>query len=120
VVTAHSKAVAGSWRGMARLGRGRPDGNAARLGRVRPQGVGVHAHGSWPSRAAAWPCRARGTGIPGPRHDAAAKGDGGCGSLGGTTGSCTRAARRPEGKGNPRVGYRRSIDSAGSRGEKER
>jgi hypothetical protein len=32
----------------------------------------THARESWFPRAAAWPCRARGTGIPGPRHNAAA------------------------------------------------
>jgi hypothetical protein len=56
--------------GKARLGpRQRA---AARLGlaaRVR-----THARGSWLPRAAVWPCRARGTGIPGPRHGAAARG----------------------------------------------
>jgi hypothetical protein len=31
-----------------------------------------HACESWRSRAAAWSCRARGTGIPGPWHDAVA------------------------------------------------
>jgi hypothetical protein len=28
--------------------------------------VGTHARGSWLPRGVAWPCRARGTGIPGP------------------------------------------------------
>jgi hypothetical protein len=83
-VAAHGKAVA--WHGKAG-GAARPGGGAARLGRARPQGAGVHARGSRPSRAAAWPCRARGTDIPGPRHDTAAEGNGGYGSLGGATGS---------------------------------
>jgi hypothetical protein len=34
---------------------------------------GTHARGSWFPRAAAWPCRARSTGIPGPWPDAAAR-----------------------------------------------
>jgi hypothetical protein len=87
---AGSPRTARPWWGIARLGRGRPDGGAARLGRARPQGAGVHARGSWLSRAAAWPCHARGTGILGSQRDMVAEGNGGCGSLGGTTGSCTR------------------------------
>jgi hypothetical protein len=65
-VDAHGEAVARAWRGWARSGL------AAR--------VRTHARGFWFSRTAAWPCRARGTGIPGPRHDAAAKGDGSYGA----------------------------------------
>jgi hypothetical protein len=42
--------------------------------------VCTHARGSWLPRAAAWPYRARGTGIPGLQHDAAMRGDGGCGA----------------------------------------
>jgi hypothetical protein len=36
--------------------------------------VRTYAREAWLPRAAAWPCRARGTGIPGPRHDAVAVG----------------------------------------------
>jgi hypothetical protein len=64
-------------RGKARLGpRQRA---AARLGFAVQ--VRTHARGFWSSRAAAWPCRARGIGIPGPRHDATARGDGVCGGM---------------------------------------
>jgi hypothetical protein len=73
----------------------------------------MHARGSWLPRAAAWPCRARGTGIPGPRHDAAAKGDG----L-----RWRKAARqvpaqerhRGRGIGGPKVYYRGVIGITGS------
>jgi hypothetical protein len=42
-------------------------------GAVGSRGTGrTHARGSWQPRAAVWPCRARGTGIPGSRHNAAA------------------------------------------------
>jgi hypothetical protein len=63
-VAAHGEAVAGhgevgAWPGL--------------VAQVR-----THACRSWLPRAAAWSSRARGTGIPGPRHDVAAKGDGGC------------------------------------------
>jgi hypothetical protein len=34
----------------------------------------MHVRGSWLPRAVPWPCRARGSSIPGPRHDAAAEG----------------------------------------------
>jgi hypothetical protein len=98
-VAAHGEAVARARRGwgagMARLGCGARSAGAwpGLVARVH-----THARGTWRPRAAAWPCRARGTGIPGPRHDAAAKGDGECGSLGGATGSCTRVAPRPDGE----------------------
>jgi hypothetical protein len=53
--------------------------------------VCTHARGSWLPRAAVWPCRARGTGIMGPRHDAAAKrATAVVGSTSGAMGSCTR------------------------------
>jgi hypothetical protein len=58
-VDAHGEAVARAWRGCAQSGL------AAR--------VRTHARGSWCPRAAAWPCHARGTSIPGPQHDAAAE-----------------------------------------------
>jgi hypothetical protein len=71
--------VAATSRGCrARRGRGRAWrgwGVAHGLAWVWPglaARVRTHARGSWRSRAAAWPCRARGTGIPGPWHDAAA------------------------------------------------
>jgi hypothetical protein len=54
--------------------------------------VRAHARGAWLPRAAAWPCRARGTGIPGPRHDAAAgKATAVAGACSGATGSCKRS-----------------------------
>jgi hypothetical protein len=55
-VDAHSEAMAQAWRGWAWSGFAT---------RVR-----THARGSWHPRTAAWPCRARGTGIPSPQHDA--------------------------------------------------
>jgi hypothetical protein len=56
--------------------------------------VRTHAHESWHPRAAAWPCRARGTGISGPRHDAAAKGRRRLAVwMSGAIGSYTRAAQ---------------------------
>jgi hypothetical protein len=80
------------WRGRGETGAKA----AARLG----LGVRTHARGLWFSRAAAWPCRARGTGDPGPRHDAAARGgDGGGGKGSRRDGLLQRTtARRPEGR----------------------
>jgi hypothetical protein len=59
-VGAHGEAVAQAWRGWLRLGLA--------------VWVRTHARGAWLPRAAAWPCRARGTGTPGARHDTAAVG----------------------------------------------
>jgi hypothetical protein len=53
-------------------------------------GACTHARGAWLPRTAARPCRARGTGAPGPRHDAAARGDGGSGGMSGASGSCKK------------------------------
>jgi hypothetical protein len=80
----------------------------------------MHAHGSWVPRAAAWPCRARGTGIPGPRHDAAAEGDDGCGldkRRGGLlhkSGTMAGWERGP--KAGPRRAHRRPVAHADSKG----
>jgi hypothetical protein len=49
----------------------RSQGAARLTARVR-----THARQSWHPRATVWPCRAWGSGIPGPWHDAAVKGDG--------------------------------------------
>jgi hypothetical protein len=65
-VIAHGVAVAWVWRGWAKAMA------AAWLGPVL--GVRTHARGAWLPRTAARPCRARSTGDPGPRHDAAARG----------------------------------------------
>jgi hypothetical protein len=93
MVAAHGKVVAGSWRGTARLGLGL-----------------ASRHGSWPPRAAALPCRVRGTGILGPRHDAAAEGDGGCGMSWGTMGPCIKSGTAAGWeKGGPKAGYRGII-----------
>jgi hypothetical protein len=103
-------------RGKVRLGpRQRA---AARLGfAVR---VLAHARGFWSSRATAWPCRARGTSIPGPRHDAAARGDGVCGGTVAAQRVPARERRQGrKGKEGPRDCYRGIIGIAGSRGKKK-
>jgi hypothetical protein len=99
-------AARGARQGKARLGpRQRA---AARLGfavRVR-----AHARGFWSSRAVAWPCRARGTGIPGPRHDTVARGDGVCGARRRRDGSLHKnGAKAGKGRG-PRDCYRGFIE----------
>jgi hypothetical protein len=79
-----------------------------------------HVRESWNPRAAAWSCRTRGTGIPGPRHDATAKGDCGCGGAEAVRWvPAQEAAQRPDGRGSPRVGYRGFIGGAGSRGKRK-
>jgi hypothetical protein len=76
----------------------------------------THARGSWRSRAAAWPCHARGTGIPGPRHDAAVVGDGGSGVRRRRVGFLHKeTARRPEGREVLRVTTEGSSAAHGSR-----
>jgi hypothetical protein len=108
VVTTHGKAVAGSWRGdggEARVAKGRHGrvglcgGVRARgtvkvrlaaarrgKGRARPRGAGAHA------RARGLASQGRGVAVPcaGHRNPGPAARRGGCGSLGGATGSCTR------------------------------
>jgi hypothetical protein len=81
--------------------------------------VRVHARGFWSSRATVWPCRARGTGIPGPRHDAAVRGDSVCrGTVAARRVPAQEAAQRPEGKGVLWPGYGGFIGIAGSSGRK--
>jgi hypothetical protein len=66
-------------------------------------------------RAAACPCRARGTGIPGPRHDAAAKGDDSCRLDEQRDGLRHKSGMKAErGKGDPRAGYEGIIGIIGS------
>jgi hypothetical protein len=83
-------------RGAARCG--------ARLALVVAR-VRTQARGSWLPRATAWPCRARGAGIPGPRHDAATEGDGGCGLDDRHGRLLHKSGTRPDGgMGNPKAG----------------
>jgi hypothetical protein len=56
--------------------------------------VCTHARESWHPGTAAWPCRARGTAVPGPRHDAAVRCDSGGREYGGTTGSCNKSGTK--------------------------
>jgi hypothetical protein len=103
--------------GMARLGpRQRA---AARLGFVL--WVRAHARGFWSSKAAAWPCRARSTGIPSPRHDAAARGDGVCGGMVAARRVLAQKKRRQgrKGKESPTAGYGWLIGIASSRGKRK-
>jgi hypothetical protein len=106
VVTAHGKAVAGSWHGMVRLGRGsgvavaRLDGSAVRLGQGEPRGTGVHARArvlvSQGCRVAV-PCA--GHKHPGPATRRSGEGRRRLrGVTSGVVGSCTRVARRPDGE----------------------
>jgi hypothetical protein len=82
--------------------------------------VRTHARGSWRPRAAVWPCRARGTGIPSPRHDAAAEGDGGCGEDGGAMRLLhKRRHGGRKGEGVLRLGYGWFIGITGSSGGRE-
>jgi hypothetical protein len=60
-------AARGAWQGKARA-------KATGSGTAQVRSAGARAREFWSSRAAAWPCRARGTGIPSPRHDTAARG----------------------------------------------
>jgi hypothetical protein len=69
VASRGGRARRGRGAGVAKLGPRQQHGMA----RAR-SGVRAHARGAWLPRAAAWPCRARSTGDPGPRHDAAARG----------------------------------------------
>jgi hypothetical protein len=83
--------------------------------------VCTHAHGSYLPKAAAWPCRARGTDIPSLRHDAAAEG---ATAVAGLTSSAMapaqKVAQRPDGRGSPRAGLKRvhrwPMAHAGSKG----
>jgi hypothetical protein len=101
-VGVHGEAVAQAWRGWMRLGLA--------------AWVRTHARGAWLPRAAVWPCRARGTGIPGPRHDAAA---GGRRRLRGAKQRVgllqEQTARRPEGREVLRVSTEGSSAAQGSR-----
>jgi hypothetical protein len=94
------------WRGWAWRAR-----RWARLGFVL--WVRAHMRGFWFSRAAAWPCRARSTGGPGPQHDAAARGVGVCGGGGGSKRRVgllqEKVARQPGEDGVPRVYYGRFL-----------
>jgi hypothetical protein len=112
-VDAHGGAVARAWRSW-----GQGSGHGLCVREVR-----AHARGFWFSRAAAWPCRARSTGGPGPRHDAAARGDGGSGGISGASGSCKkkwqggRRDRGPYGFYRGLIGGSKAL--AGSTGEKK-
>jgi hypothetical protein len=103
----------------ARQGRG---GGMARLGAQpgRAARVRTHARGSWLPRATAWPCRARGTGIPGPRHDATAvRRQRQRGKTAARRAPAQEVAQRPDGEREyPRAGYGRVIGIAGSTREK--
>jgi hypothetical protein len=62
-----------------------------------------------------WPCCAWGTGIPDPRHDAAAKGDGGCRLDERRDGLLHKSGTKAGwGKVDPRVGYGGIISIAGN------
>jgi hypothetical protein len=70
--------------------------------------VCTHARGSWLIRAVALPCRARGTGIPGPRHDIAGEGNGGCGLVGRRGRLLHKSGTRPDGRGGPKTWLKRA------------
>jgi hypothetical protein len=107
VVAANGEAMAGSLR--VTVVPGRSSGAAWLSAAVR---VCTHARGSWLPRAAAWSSRAQGTGIPGPRHNTAAEGDGDCGVRCGAMGPCTKSGTVAGwGEGVLRLGQRRFVGS---------
>jgi hypothetical protein len=114
VVTAHGKAVAGSWRGTAwgtvRLGRGRVSWRRCARTRAGPGFLGPRRGRAMRRAPASWArstTRRRG-------------GDGGCGEDGGMTGPCTKrrhGGRR--GKGGPTAGLQRAHRRRRQQGERK-